>query len=435
MMIVYAFVAWFVVFIIFISIEESVKWYYHFKNDKVAYVGAPDEPVLDDDESDNIELEELGDEEDASTRKPKSSPKKQDAYVNPSFLEILMNNKLRILAFIINLALIGYLVYLVADVPFDPVVLPFQHCQDCQEKTFKFENYQIPVGVHGDASSNQTSYICKAFDLGEMADPYHIVEIDAQIDDESIVHHMFLYTVPYDLTGQGYYPCLTMPESATPLWISAVGAQSRFILPPQAGVRIGKGTDLRYAVLQIHYDNPTLATNRVDSSGVTLHFTRHLREFDVGFLLLAANDFSIPPGHNDYEIAGTCTKDETKLLPYDLTVFSAGIHAHRLGRKIWTEQYRDNKKIGWFPAEYDYNFNEQRFRDVDITIKKNDELTVHCVYDSTSKTNTTFEGEGTNQEMCITMLAYYPKVDSIYCGSKGEVLDKNDGHWRPDTAL
>jgi len=50
-------------------------------------------------------------------------------------------------------------------------------------------------------------------------------------------------------------------------------------------------------------------------------------------------------------------------------------------------------------------------------LRPGDEIRVHCVYQSLSRTETTYYGEATSDEMCFGMFAYYPAVENFtYCG-------------------
>lgn len=112
-----------------------------------------------------------------------------------------------------------------------------------------------------------------------------------------------------------------------------------------------------------------------------MRMTSNLRKYDVGYakvicvrltydrILVMGTDLSsikLPPKRQEYEIYGTCTSEWTSLLPFPVKMFQYGTelqiyylltfcsatHAHRLGRQIWTEQYRDEKLIRIFGAPH-----------------------------------------------------------------------------------
>lgn len=72
-------------------------------------------------------------------------------------------------------------------------------------------------------------------------------------------------------------------------------------------------------MMQMHYDNPGLHANVRDSSGLRLHLTPELREFDSGYLsVLAPLDFRllVPPGQTDFMVASRCNSECTGLVMY-----------------------------------------------------------------------------------------------------------------------
>jgi dopamine beta-monooxygenase len=42
-----------------------------------------------------------------------------------------------------------------------------------------------------------------------------------------------------------------------------------------------------------------------------------------------------------------------------------------------------------------------------------DDLILECTYDSTQRANATVGGYGTSEEMCMTLLQFYPKTDDM----------------------
>jgi hypothetical protein len=126
----------------------------------------------------------------------------------------------------------------------------------------------------------------------------------------------------------------------------------------------------------------------------------------------------IPAQKSQYEIKGTCTSEWTSLLPFPVKMFRYGIysfpsffctfflllirlgpHAHRLGRVIWTEQYREGKLLRSFGTTHygefifpspplltrvDFNYQRSYFWPDYIEFLPGDQFVTHCIYDSTS---------------------------------------------------
>jgi len=316
----------------------------------------------------------------------------------------------------------------------DPLL---KYCIDCSNLTFTIDAYQITLGLHAadPTVNNDTSYVCKGFNFDPLK-TQHIIEFSPVVDNQQVLHHMILYSLPYDATALGTFPCLEMPADSFPLWVWAPGGTT-LRPPPNAGIKVGKDTDVIFTVLQVHYDNPGLRTDMTDSSGVEMKLTPVLRRHDVGVLLMGTDlqSIALPPGVPDYQISGNCTAQRSALLPFELTLIRHGPHAHRLGRKIWTDQYRDGEIISRFgnPA---YEFNHQRgYNFIDPVIwRPGDEFVTHCIYDTTEKTVTTYGGEGTSNEMCLNIIYYYPKIDAPFCLTKSFPVNKTSTSYTEPTA-
>jgi len=318
-----------------------------------------------------------------------------------------------------------FLVLALLAVPNDQDRIPFKFCAECITVIMTYDNFRIPVGWHGDKVSPSTTYACTGFKF-DMTQQYHIVEMDPIVTTPA-VHHMILYTMPWDATGTTF-DCLDMPDSAYPLFIWGAGAPI-MTLPPTTGIKVGKDTSTEYVVLQIHFTNPELKENILDSSGVRIKMTTHLRQNDIGYLLFGTGlNMRLPPQMPLYEISGNCSHEWTESLPFPITVFSIVLHAHLLGRAIWTEVWRDGKFVDWLgESALVYDFNKQSVIDVDpqIVIMPGDDIITHCIYDTSTKTNVTHFGFSTENEMCLTFVLYYPKLDAMGCLSNGMAVNMN----------
>jgi dopamine beta-monooxygenase len=89
-----------------------------------------------------------------------------------------------------------------------------------------------------------------------------------------------------------------MPDGCQAVLASwAVGSPAVYH-PQEAGFKIGRGSDMVQAVLQIHYDNYDNRDKAIDSSGITLFTTERLRQYDAGLLVVGAylEAIRLPPG-------------------------------------------------------------------------------------------------------------------------------------------
>jgi hypothetical protein len=172
----------------------------------------------------------------------------------------------------------------------------------------------------GPAGSNGTTYWCKTFNLP--ADrKYHAIQVDPLLDDSDatkIVHHILLYDCPGhsgDVQYENY--CFHNDTGIMPASIKecrggtmiagwGLGAGPQYY-PSETGLPIGLGSArhvlmevihalsvYKYAptgltlyiimLLQVHYDNDDKTKSFTDRSGLRLHYTQTLRQYDAAVL-------------------------------------------------------------------------------------------------------------------------------------------------------
>lgn len=150
--------------------------------------------------------------------------------------------------------------------------------------------------------------------------------------------------------------------------------------------------------------NPSLGTY-TDASGFKVYRTPTLRSQNGGWAFLGGSLGSIalapgvayPPG---LMVSGNCPSNYVNIWTTygDVHVFAYAMHAHMLGRKIQTDQWRAGSKIATFIND-PYSFSYQHAVMGDWTITKGDSLNTTCWYDTTSRTSITRGGEASTQEM------------------------------------
>ena len=162
------------------------------------------------------------------------------------------------------------------------------------------------------------------------------------VEHPEVVHHMILYQCDSEPSGfstpttTAVMPCNKLVSA----W--AVGGKEQ-CLPPQVGIALDASNP--WYVIDMHYDNPRGLTDIQDSSGLQItSFPKSAaqdQEFQpAGWLWAGADIFNvnIPPNRESYEVTATCSYPS--LPTTGITVFSYALHAHQIGRKIWTEVKR-----------------------------------------------------------------------------------------------
>jgi dopamine beta-monooxygenase len=282
--------------------------------------------------------------------------------------------------------------------------------KDVLRVNMTFSNYSIP--------EKQTTYACQRFDMPEVvnAADHHIIRFDPLIVRRDIVHHLIVFScTSTPQTNQAWECGLEMPSGCKEfVWGWALGGLAE-CLPPEAGIPVGANGP-KFFVIQMHYNNDKHVEGAVDSSGVQLHITPHLRKYDASVLLSGAaeNDIVIPPKRKEFQVVADCPSfcTEQAFPEEGIFVYAYLMHMHLLGKRMWTElTYVNGTKriLGEVPV---YDFNAQAWVPLTppLRLSRGDRLVTHCVYDSSSRNNTTIGGASTEEEMCTANLAYFPRV-------------------------
>ncbi|CAL4059444.1 unnamed protein product, partial [Meganyctiphanes norvegica] len=296
------------------------------------------------------------------------------------------------------------------------------------------------VALPGDM---HTLYWCKLYKIPDIDRKHHVIGYEPIIDVSNIqyVHHMILYECHLkdshlhlekfaQAKGSQCYGG-NMPPSwyacNTPLIAWAVGSEGESY-PSQAGFPLGEDFGgATYFMLEIHYNNPNYRKGVVDSSGLRIFHTDQLREHDAAVMTMGHSVVPahiIPPGRK-WTTVGHCTADCTeKGLPEEgVKVFSAVLHAHLLGSSIGVRQIRNGREMPQIikDSTYDFNYQQTRVLEDQLTILPGDFLVTECTYDASRRTHPTFGGFASTEEMCLVFLAYYPRANLSECFSYPDI--------------
>ncbi|XP_077994651.1 DBH-like monooxygenase protein 1 homolog [Glandiceps talaboti] len=291
-------------------------------------------------------------------------------------------------------------------------------------------NFAVPV--------RQTTYACVGQKLPELDGKHHLIAYAPviQTGHEAIVHHVVIYQCRGPVNEsyhQTAHECYTpnMPDdfrtcsSVVMGWAIGGGI---FHFPDNTGLSLGVEGDPTFLMVEMHYDNPDRLEGLVDNSGIRMHYTSNLRQYDSGALVtgqLNTMFHAIPPGAEEFSYKSYCSEELTTAGLYDesddatdVTVFGVTLHMHLLGRQMKVTHMRDGKEINVVEDKhYDFNYQEIRRLHQEIVIKPGDELITECVFDSTSRQAVTYNGFGTDEEMCQAFLYTYPRTKMDICVS------------------
>lgn len=288
------------------------------------------------------------------------------------------------------------------------------------------ENYHVPA--------NDTTYSCRIFDFSSLQKKHHLIKFEVQVQKghEVLVHHLVVYKCPginRNLLNSPNYAChedsdKTKQPCGKIVAIWAVGGEA-FYFPAEAGLPVAEQGDTELYIMETHYNNPELKSGIVDNSGIRFTVTPTLRLHDAGILEFTApvdTNQVIPPHQSNFVSSVYCNESTlTEFLreyPNGVNVFGVQQHAHLLGKAIKTRVIHKGVEQKPLADDKYYDFNYQDFRRANRTLRAGDSLILECTYDSTSRTNVTYGGYSTQEEMCIVFIFHYPRTRLFNCQSK-----------------
>ncbi|CAF3360809.1 unnamed protein product [Rotaria socialis] len=290
---------------------------------------------------------------------------------------------------------------------------------------FRLNNYVVPPA--------ETTYHCKIYKApSQYSVKRHAIGHKTLIGagNHDLVHHLLMYecdstavfddnNLPDDECDKIYQKVGPCASNIATGW--AVGGDYMIGFPEEAGYPVGGNFHIKYYMVQMHYDNPNLLSNRTDSSGIRFYLGNKLRQYDLGYLTFGTDSsavaLAIPPKAERFVVDGYCTANATQNFPEEgITVISTFPHTHLQGRTVWTKIIRNNTAVDYlFNAEaYDFNYQYENRLPDRVKLYRGDEFATRCIYNTMNKDVITLGGERTKDEMCLHMATYYPRMDNLY---------------------
>ncbi|KAM8945538.1 DBH-like monooxygenase protein 1 [Pelodytes ibericus] len=303
---------------------------------------------------------------------------------------------------------------------------------------FDFTNVDVPIPY------KDTTYWCQMFKMPTLDKKHHIIKIDPliQAGHENLVHHILLYECDRNASDavleyghECYHP--NMPNvfftCETVLYGWAIGGEG-FTYPQHVGLSIGLSSDPKYVLMEVHYDNPSHREGLIDNSGIRIYYTSHVRKYDAAILetgIWVSLYHMIPPEMTEFSSEGHCTMECLQEAlnnekPSGIHVFAALLHAHLAGQAIQIRHYRkgEEQKLLAYDNEFDFNFQEFQILKEERTILPGDSLITECKYNTKGRNTMTWGGLSTRDEMCLSYLMYYPKINLARCESIPDIKEQ-----------
>ncbi len=244
----------------------------------------------------------------------------------------------------------------------------------------------------------------------------NIIGYEFNIDPETVkyMHHIVLYG-HYDDGCSSYY--------RSPIFAWAPG--SDFLSFPQSsGFIVGGANRFRALTMQYHVDNKDLDTGKFDKgTGVRIYTTaKETIAVEIGmmqigdpFVQLGGKKVGDGLTKHEFECPSSCTQNRFNV--DEIMVISENLHMHSYGKRITNQVVRNNEVIHEGAIDY-WDFDQSgtpQPQQNPFQVRKGDVFRTSCYYDTTNGNNIVF-GIGSNDEMCMSFILYYPKQALETCG-------------------
>ncbi|XP_061836617.1 peptidyl-glycine alpha-amidating monooxygenase B isoform X1 [Nerophis lumbriciformis] len=264
-------------------------------------------------------------------------------------------------------------------------------------------NFSMDLRMPGVIPAESDTYLCMAFRV-PISQAAYVVDFMPQATMNT-VHHMLLFGCKTPVSTTNYWDCGsargTCDDGGSILYAWARNAP-RTKLPKDVGFKVGRNSGVSYFVLQIHYgDISAFQDHHKDCSGLTLRMTTKPQPFIAGIFLLMSKDAVILPGKTVTNADVACDYASYPIYP-----FAFRTHTHGLGKVVSGYRLRNGEwsLIGRQSPQLPQAFYPSN-RDVDV--KYGDILAARCMFTGEGRSEKTYIGGTSDDEMCNFYIMYY----------------------------
>lgn len=287
------------------------------------------------------------------------------------------------------------------------------------------------VRLPGFRPSYSNQYVCTAKKLDP--ETSYFIRGFSPADANGAAHHILLYGCAHPGLTSDVWLCGEMSKTASKqntvnleqggvctngssniLFAEAMQARG-YELPDDVSFEIGKDTDVKYLVIQVHYKDVSMFERDPklkDYSGIDIQYQKHPTKLSGGVLLLGSGGV-IPPNQRPGDLETLDIVCDAQDIPrkHNIVPFAFRTHAHNYGVLISGFQV---KKDPWIQQDFWTMIGrmspkmEQTFypAGAGIVIEPSDSFYARCTYTNpTSKTVPI--GPSSDDEMCNFYMMYY----------------------------
>ncbi|XP_055861101.1 tyramine beta-hydroxylase-like [Biomphalaria glabrata] len=300
-------------------------------------------------------------------------------------------------------------------------------CPGINETDVHTVNFTIAPGTR--VPAKETTYMCQYFDFRKMApqDDYHLIAVKPIQDNKYVIHHMKLFACTDDSVSVNQQPFICgahpSPSCTTELSVWSVGLTGD-CYHAMTGITIGNKGFKTFAI-SVHWNNPDIRSDWIDSSGMMAYFTNKKRPYEAGTYSVGPWQFVLPPRQPSVSITSTCPSQCTRtIIKNYMNVTSAWNHMHLAGKQMSIAIVRNKTEVLYLTNEMTYNYDSPELKlytENPFPIWPGDEIVTRCTYSTSKRNSSTMAGQSTSDEMCTGFLVYYPKenVENVNCFTYG----------------
>uniref|UniRef100_A0A914UTA6 DOMON domain-containing protein n=1 Tax=Plectus sambesii TaxID=2011161 RepID=A0A914UTA6_9BILA len=274
-------------------------------------------------------------------------------------------------------------------------------------------------------TEKRTLYWCEIMELPKW-NKHHIIanRMLVQKGNERYVHHLVMYGCGEEdmsehlgkpaacFDDMGVFNPMHKCSSYRAIW--AVGGED-FVYPSNMGAPFFEDPKQRFVLLEMHYDNPDLKPGITDNSAFRLYLTEKLRPVETGRITIGLPVspvwITIPPKQQRFTTYVYCPGKCTSRMTEPINVFTGLLHTHLLGVAMRVRVIRNGEEIksDMRDDHYDFNYQTPVYLSKPLVIMPGDDIIVECTYGSMDRDTMAYGGYGSDNEMCLALLEYYPK--------------------------
>ncbi|XP_076454722.1 uncharacterized protein LOC143289580 [Babylonia areolata] len=312
-------------------------------------------------------------------------------------------------------------------------------CDAFQDKELRNLTLRLPAATP--VPAEETTYSCMLFRVPDDAS-FHLVATQPFLDNTMVVHHMLLFGCRNGETmeeSSSPYRCEMVPHANCQEVIITwtIGMRGN-CLHPHTGFRLGQ-KGYRMVALQVHWNNPNRASDYTDSSGLVVHYTPTLRQYDAGVLVFGHLYLQVDPQNQEVSggnssVPGLQTYSSlcpshclTRMFNSTIYITSAINHMHYLGKHQRIELVRKGEKVldlAWDP-QFVYDSPVVHRKHPPVAMHPGDEIRTTCTFRRPRAGRPVCYGEATSDEMCFGFLTYFPKEPQLlqpWCTSRRSMI-------------